>query len=258
VQQAPAPTDMPTAPAAPGLAASARDVTRVYGEGDTAVEALRGVSLDVARGELISIMGPSGSGKSTLMHVMAGLDKPTEGDVSIAGTSIAELNDTQLTKLRREHIGFIFQFFNLLPMLTAEENITLPLQLAGGKMDTEWVENVIEKVGLTDRRTHRPAELSGGQQQRVAIARALVSRPTVVFADEPTGNLDSKTGGEILEVLRESVREYGQTTVMVTHDANAASIGDRTLFLADGLVVKEMRASSTHDLLTAIEEVGTP
>ena len=248
----------PASPPVPtdGLAAATRDVTRVYGQGDTAVEALRGVSLDVLRGELISIMGPSGSGKSTLMHVMAGLDKPTSGRVAIAGTDVGALNDTDLTKLRREHIGFIFQFFNLLPMLTAEENITLPLQLAGGRMDRDWVENVIDKVGLADRRTHRPSELSGGQQQRVAIARALVSRPTVVFADEPTGNLDSKTGAEILEVLRESVRDYGQTTVMVTHDANAAAIGDRTLFLADGLVVKELRAPSPHDLLTAMEEVS--
>jgi len=257
VQQAPVSTDPSNAPVADGLAASARDVTRVYGEGDTAVEALRGVSLDVGRGELVSIMGPSGSGKSTLMHVMAGLDKPTSGDVAIAGTNVAALNDTELTKLRRAHIGFIFQFFNLLPMLTAEENITLPLQLAGGKQDRDWVENVIEKVGLGDRRTHRPSELSGGQQQRVAIARALISRPTVVFADEPTGNLDSKTGGEILEVLRESVRDYGQTTVMVTHDASAASIGDRTLFLADGLVMRELRASSAHDLLTAMEEISS-
>jgi len=257
VQQAPVSTDPSYAPQAEGLAASAHDVTRVYGEGDTAVEALRGVSLDVDRGELVSIMGPSGSGKSTLMHVMAGLDKPTSGEVAIAGTNIAALNDTELTKLRRAHIGFIFQFFNLLPMLTAEENITLPLQLAGGKQDRDWVENVIDKVGLGDRRTHRPSELSGGQQQRVAIARALISRPTVVFADEPTGNLDSKTGGEILEVLRESVRDYGQTTVMVTHDAQAASIGDRTLFLADGLVVRELRASSPHDLLTAMEEVSS-
>ena len=257
MQQASVSPESPPVQADDGLAASAHDVTRVYGEGDTAVEALRGVSLDVGRGELISIMGPSGSGKSTLMHVMAGLDKPTSGDVAIAGTNIAALNDTELTKLRRAHIGFIFQFFNLLPMLTAEENITLPLQLAGGKQDRDWVENVIDKVGLADRRTHRPSELSGGQQQRVAIARALVSRPTVVFADEPTGNLDSKTGGEILEVLRESVRDYGQTTVMVTHDANAASIGDRTLFLADGLVMKELRASSPHDLLTAMEEVSS-
>jgi putative ABC transport system ATP-binding protein len=235
---------------------SARDVTRRYGEGETAVDALRGVSLDIRPGELMSIMGPSGSGKSTLMHILAGLDKPTTGEVSIDGTDITNLGDNELTKLRRRNIGFIFQFFNLLPMLTAEENITLPLQLAGGKMDKAWVDDVIAKVGLSDRRTHRPAELSGGQQQRVAIARAIVSRPTVVFADEPTGNLDSKTGQEVLEVLRESVETYGQTTVMVTHDANAAAIGDRTLFLADGLIVKELRASSAHDLLTAMEEVS--
>ncbi len=234
----------------------AQEVTRRYGSGETAVDALRGVSLEVESGELTGIMGPSGSGKSTLMHILAGLDKPTSGTVSIAGTDITDLGDNDLTKLRRRHIGFIFQFFNLLPMLTAEENITLPLQLAGGKMDKEWVDRVIEKVGLSDRRKHRPSELSGGQQQRVAIARALVSRPTVMFADEPTGNLDSHTSHEILEVLRESVREYGQTTVMVTHDAGAASIGHRTLFLADGVIVKELRASSAHDLLEAMEEVS--
>ena len=239
-----------------GSVVSARDVTRRYGEGETAVDALRGVSLEIQQGELMSIMGPSGSGKSTLMHILAGLDKPTSGTVSIAGTEITDLGDNDLTKLRRRHIGFIFQFFNLLPMLTAEENITLPLQLAGGKMDKDWVDGVIAKVGLSDRRKHRPSELSGGQQQRVAIARALVSRPTVMFADEPTGNLDSQTSLEILEVLRESVEEYGQTTVMVTHDAGAASIGHRTLFLADGVIVKELRASSAHDLLTAMEEVS--
>jgi putative ABC transport system ATP-binding protein len=254
VQQASITQESPSV-ATGGLAVATRDVTRVYGEGDTAVEALRGVTLDVDRAELISIMGASGSGKSTLMHVMAGLDQPTSGDVSIAGTSIGELNDTQLTKLRREHIGFVFQFFNLLPMLTAEENITLPLQLAGGKIDKKWVGEVIDRVGLSDRKTHRPAELSGGQQQRVAIARALISRPTVLFADEPTGNLDSKSGGEILEIMREAVKEYGQTTVMVTHDAGAASIADRTLFLADGLIVKQLRASSTADLLGALEEI---
>jgi putative ABC transport system ATP-binding protein len=239
-----------------GTVVSATDVTRRYGEGETAVDALRGVSLEIQRAELVSIMGPSGSGKSTLMHILAGLDKPTSGAVAIAGTDITELGDNDLTKLRRRHIGFVFQFFNLLPMLTAEENITLPLQLAGGKMDRDWVDGVIAKVGLGDRRKHRPSELSGGQQQRVAIARALVSRPTVMFADEPTGNLDSQTSQEILEVLRESVSDYGQTTVMVTHDAGAASIGHRTLFLADGLVVKELRASSAHDLLTAMEEVS--
>src|SRR5204862_2510190 len=181
-----------------------RDVARRYGEGDTAVDALRGVSLDVARGQLTTVMGPSGSGKSTLMHILAGLDKPTTGSVEIAGNEITTLGDTDLTKLRREHIGFIFQFFNLLPMLTAEENITLPLTLAGEKGDNAWVKEVVGDVGLSDRLTHRPAELSGGQQQRVAIARALVSKPTVLFADEPTGNLDSTTAGEILQLLRET------------------------------------------------------
>ena len=247
----------PRVPAeATGAVVSARDVTRRYCEGETAVDALRGVSLEIQQGELMSIMGPSGSGKSTLMHILAGLDKPTGGTVAIAGTDITELGDNDLTKLRRRHIGFIFQFFNLLPMLTAEENITLPLQLAGGKMDNDWVDSVIAKVGLSDRRKHRPSELSGGQQQRVAIARALVSQPTVMFAYEPTGNLDSQTSQEILGVLRESVEEYGQTTVMVTHDAGAASIGHRTLFLADGVIVKELRASSAHDLLTTMEEVS--
>jgi putative ABC transport system ATP-binding protein len=220
------------------------------------VDALRGVSLDVRHGELTAIMGPSGSGKSTLMHILAGLDQPTAGDVVIAGTTITSLNDNDLTKLRRRHIGFIFQFFNLLPMLTAEENILLPLQLAGTKIDRAWTDDVIAKVGLSDRRKHRPSELSGGQQQRVAIARALVSRPTVMFADEPTGNLDSKTSAEILEVVRESVEDYGQTSVMVTHDANAAAIAHRTLFLADGLIVKELRHASAHDLLEAMEEVS--
>jgi putative ABC transport system ATP-binding protein len=235
---------------------SAADVTRRYGQGETAVEALRGVSLGVGKGELTSIMGPSGSGKSTLMHILAGLDKPTSGDVAIAGTTITSLDDNELTKLRRQHIGFVFQFFNLLPMLTAEENITLPLQLAGRKIDRAWVDDVIAKVGLSDRRKHRPSELSGGQQQRVAIARALVSHPTVMFADEPTGNLDSRTSAEILDVLRESVESYGQTTVMVTHDANAAGIGHRTLFLADGTIVRECRDASAHDLLTIIEEMS--
>jgi putative ABC transport system ATP-binding protein len=234
----------------------AREITRVYGEGDTAVHALRGCSLDVRRGELTAVMGPSGSGKSTLMHILAGLDRPSTGDVSIDGIDITALGDTELTKLRRKHIGFIFQFFNLLPMLSAEENITLPLELAGRKHDRDWVDVVVGRVGLADRRRHRPSELSGGQQQRVAIARALVSRPTVIFADEPTGNLDSSTGAEILELLREAVTEYGQTLVMVTHDANAASIADRVLFLADGCIVKELRGASAHDILGAIEEVS--
>src|SRR6266498_1702080 len=184
-----------------GPVLSAKDLTRRYGEGETAVDALRGVSLDVPKGQLTAVMGPSGSGKSTLMHILAGLDKPTSGELSIAGTAISKLNDTDLTKLRRRHIGFVFQFFNLLPMLTAEENVLLPLSIAGEKPDKAWVGELMTKIGLEDRREHRPAELSGGQQQRVAIGRALVSRPTIVFADEPTGNLDSKTSGEIIEVL---------------------------------------------------------
>jgi putative ABC transport system ATP-binding protein len=239
-----------------GAVVTARGVTRVYGEGDTAVHALRGIDLDVERGRLTGVMGPSGSGKSTLMHILAALDKPTEGEVAIDGTNIAELGDTDLTKLRREHIGFVFQFFNLLPMLTAEENIALPLELAGGKIDKDWVDSVIERVGLSDRRTHRPAELSGGQQQRVAIARALVSKPTVVFADEPTGNLDSTTGHEILELLRESVETLGQTFVMVSHDPNACSFADRTLFLADGQIVRELRKASAHEVVETMEAVS--
>jgi putative ABC transport system ATP-binding protein len=235
---------------------SANDLSRVYGEGETAVHALRGVTLDVERGKLTAVMGPSGSGKSTLMHLLAALDRPTNGYVTIAGTRLGQLSDTEITLLRREHIGFIFQFFNLLPMLTAEENITLPLSLAGTKPDKDFFEGLLEKVGLKDRRSHRPSELSGGQQQRVAIARALVSRPTVVFADEPTGNLDSKTGGEILDLLRSSVQDYGQTLVMVTHDARAAATADRILFLADGEIVKELGADADeHAVLTAIEEL---
>ena len=240
---------------APSAVVAARDVTRRYGEGDTAVDALRGVSLEVEQGKLTAVMGPSGSGKSTLMHILAALDKPTSGTVWIAGTELGELNDTQTTKLRREHIGFVFQFFNLLPMLTAEENVVLPLTIAGEKPDKEWREELLKKVGLDDRRTHRPAELSGGQQQRVAIARALVSRPTVVFADEPTGNLDSKTSGEILELMRDSVDSLGQTTVMVTHDAHAATIADRILFLADGLIVRDMPRSDTGAVIAAMDEL---
>ena len=234
---------------------TAHELTRRYGEGQTAVDALRGVSVDIADGKLTAVMGPSGSGKSTLMHILAGLDRPTSGEVSVAGTSIGELNDTQMTKLRREHIGFIFQFFNLLPMLTAKENIVLPLRIAGEKPDADWVGELTAAVGLGDRLSHRPAELSGGQQQRVAIARALVSKPTVMFADEPTGNLDSTTSGEILTMLRESVSTYGQTTVMVTHDAQAAAIADRILFLADGLMVEDMGRSTAHEILGTLEEV---
>ena len=235
---------------------AATDVTRRYGEGDAAVDALRGVSLDVAAGQFAAVMGPSGSGKSTLMHILAGLDRPTTGSVSIDGTEITELNDKRLTLLRRHNIGFIFQFFNLLPTLTAEENILLPLQIAGTKPEHEWVESVIERVGLGDRRRHRPAELSGGQQQRVAIARALVSRPTVIFADEPTGNLDSATGSEILAVLREAVDTYQQTTVMVTHDAGAAAIADRALFLADGLIVRDAPCKDAGDIMAIMAELS--
>jgi putative ABC transport system ATP-binding protein len=240
----------------PASVAAVEEVTRRYGEGDTAVDALRGVSLDVHEGQLIAVMGPSGSGKSTLMHIMAGLDRPTSGQVRIGGTLVNTLGDTELTKLRRKHIGFVFQFFNLLPMLTADENILLPLSLAGRKPDPDFFEDMLDRVGLKDRRTHRPAELSGGQQQRVAIARALVSRPTVIFADEPTGNLDSTTSGEILELMRESVEQYGQTTVMVTHEARAASIADRILFLDDGLIVRELPRSTQHDVLEAMEAIA--
>jgi putative ABC transport system ATP-binding protein len=234
---------------------SAQDLTRRYGAGDTAVDALRGVSIDVAQGELVAVMGPSGSGKSTLMHILAGLDQPTEGEVVIDGKDITKLKDSELTKLRRKHIGFIFQFFNLLPMLTAEENVVLPLSIAGTKPDREWVDKVIGDVGLSDRRKHRPSELSGGQQQRVAIARAMVSRPTVMFADEPTGNLDSRTSVEILELLRRSVEDYGQTTVMVTHDAKAAAIADRVFFLADGEIVKRLGRATQAEVLEVLNAV---
>jgi putative ABC transport system ATP-binding protein len=190
------------------------------------------------------------------MHILAGLDRPTAGEIEIGGTPISKLGDNDLTKLRREHIGFVFQFFNLLPMLTAEENIVLPVELGGTKPDKAWVDEIISRVGLADRRKHRPSELSGGQQQRVAIARALVSRPTVVFADEPTGNLDSTTSSEILGLLQESVRTYGQTIVMVTHEARGCEIGDRTLFLADGCIVRELGPASEHEIIEAVEEVG--
>src|SRR6188508_333650 len=234
----------------------ADDVTRRYGAGDTAVDALRGVSLEVGQGKLTAVMGPSGSGKSTLMHILAGLDKPTTGTVAVDGTEITTLKDSDLTKLRRRHIGFVFQFFNLLPMLTAEENITLPLSIAGDKPDEAFFRDLIAKVGLADRLHHRPSELSGGQQQRVAIARALVSRPTVLFADEPTGNLDSATGTEILALMRDSVDTYGQTTVMVTHEPRAAAIADRILFLADGLIVRDLPGASQAEVLATLTEIA--
>jgi putative ABC transport system ATP-binding protein len=233
-------------------AVEARDLRRQYGEGTTAVEALRGVDIDVKSGELVAVMGPSGSGKSTLMHILAGLDRPTSGTVTVAGTEISNLDDKRLTMLRRKHIGFVFQFFNLLPMLTAEENVTLPLSIAGEKPDQAWLDELLTKMGLEQRRDHRPSELSGGQQQRVAIARSLVTHPTILFADEPTGNLDSKTSGEILDLVRSSTDSYGQTTVMVTHEARAAAIADRILFLEDGLIVKELRGASQGDVLAVM------
>jgi putative ABC transport system ATP-binding protein len=236
---------------------TANEITRRYGEGETAVDALRGVSLEIQPAQLTAVMGPSGSGKSTLMHILAALDRPTSGYVTIAANRLGELSDNEVTRIRRKHIGFVFQFFNLLPMLTAEENVLLPLSIAGEKPDRAEFMELMKRVGLDDRLTHRPSELSGGQQQRVAIARALASKPTVVFADEPTGNLDSKTGGEILELLRESVRDYGQTMVMVTHEARAAAIADRVFFLADGLIVKELGRSNEHDILQTLEEMHT-
>jgi putative ABC transport system ATP-binding protein len=235
---------------------AASDLTRRYGAGDTAVDALSGVSLEIPRGHLTAVMGPSGSGKSTLMHILAGLDKPTSGNVEIDGVDITALKDNDLTKLRRRHIGFVFQFFNLLPMLSAEENITLPLSIAGTKPERAWLEELLTATGLENRRSHRPAELSGGQQQRVAVARALVSRPTVLFADEPTGNLDSHTSAEILGLIRGAVDTYGQTTVMVTHDPKAATIADRVLFLADGVIVKELGRSSQAEILDTLSGVG--
>jgi putative ABC transport system ATP-binding protein len=239
-----------------GAVVTATDLSRRYGEGEAAVDALRGVSLSVAGGELVAVMGPSGSGKSTLMHLLAALDKPTGGTVTIAGEDVGSLSDRQVTLLRRKHIGFVFQFFNLLPMLTAEENVLLPLSIAGEKPDPEFFKSLMDRVGLTPRKDHRPSELSGGQQQRVAIARALVAQPTVVFADEPTGNLDSRTGTEILELLRASTSDLGQTMVMVTHDAQAASIADRVLFLADGEIVRELPRSSAQEILATMTEIS--
>jgi putative ABC transport system ATP-binding protein len=234
----------------------ARDVTRRYGEGDAVVDALAGVSAEFPRGQFSAIMGPSGSGKSTFMHILAGLDTPTSGSVEIDGTQIVGLDDKKLTRLRRDKVGFIFQFFNLLPMLTAQENIELPLAIAGRKADAEWERSLLDAVGLSDRTTHRPAELSGGQQQRVAIARALLSRPAVVFADEPTGNLDSKTSADILALLRRAADEFGQTIVMVTHDPRAAAVADRVLFLTDGLISHDsgrLTADEVLDLMKTLE-----
>lgn len=232
---------------------SAVDVSRVYGEGDAEVVALKDVSVEFTRGTFSAVMGPSGSGKSTLMHILAGLDKPTSGQVLIDGIDISKLSDKDLTLLRREKIGFIFQFFNLLPMLTAEENITLPLRIGGTKVDEEYLNQLMETMGLTNRRKHRPAQLSGGQQQRVAVARALVTRPAVVFADEPTGNLDRTASQEVLTLLRKAVDSLGRTIIMVTHEASAASVSDRIVFLSDGRVVRDQAAGSVDEVLDILK-----
>ena len=242
----------PTLVKAPAVAATA--VTRRYGDGESAVDALRGVTLEVPAGQFTAVMGPSGSGKSTLMHLLAGLDSPSSGTVEIGGEDITTMSDKQLTKLRRRHIGFVFQQFNLLPTLTAEENILLPLSIAGRKADKADLEALIARVGLDDRRRHRPSEMSGGQQQRVAIARALISRPTVLFADEPTGNLDSASGVQILALLREAVELDGQTTLMVTHDPRAAAAADRVVFIADGRIVADLAEPTEADVLAAVKE----
>ena len=236
-------------------AVRALGILRHYGEGDTTVHALRGVDIEVAAGKLTAIMGPSGSGKSTLMHILAGLDQPDGGQVWIGDIEVTGLDDDGLTALRRDHIGFIFQFFNLLPMLTAQENVLLPLEIAGRTPDAHWYAELIDTVGLGERLTHRPSELSGGQQQRVAVARALASRPTVMFADEPTGNLDSTTSGEILALMRNLVDSFGQTTVMVTHDPHAAAIADRVLFLDDGQIVRDLDACDAHTVIATMEEL---
>jgi putative ABC transport system ATP-binding protein len=237
-------------------AARAEGVTKLYGEGDAAVHALDDVSVSLNAGEFTAIMGPSGSGKSTLLHVLAGLDRPTSGEIYVGETEITHLKDKELTLLRRDQIGFIFQSFNLLPTLTAAENIVLPIRIAGRKPDEFWVQSIVETVGLTDRLGHRPSQLSGGQQQRVAAARALASRPQIVFADEPTGALDSRSGSELLGFLRKAVKELGQTVVMVTHDPVAASYADRVLFLADGSIVDEMADPTADSVLDYMKKLG--
>lgn len=237
------------------VAVRGRDLGMRYGEGATAVDALRGVDVDFADGTLTAIMGPSGSGKSTLLHILAGLEVPTAGWVEIAGTRLDGLSDHELTLMRREKVGFVFQSYNLLPVLTAEENIVLPLSIGGDKPDPDWLEELIGAMGIGHRREHLPSEMSGGEQQRVAVARALISRPAVVFADEPTGNLDSRASGEILHLLRTAVDDLGQTIVMVTHDPGAASIADRLLFLADGLVVRESEGLAVDQILDVLKEI---
>ena len=240
---------------APALAVRAEGLTRCFGSGESAVEALRGVDISVPEAQFTAVMGPSGSGKSTLMHLLAGLDRPTAGKAWIAGEEITSLRDRELTRLRRSHIGFVFQAFNLLPTLTAEENVVLPLAIAGRKPDRARLATVLERVGITDRRGHRPAEMSGGQQQRVAVARALVQQPSVLFADEPTGNLDSRSGEEVLALLREAVDEDGQTVVMVTHDPRAAATADRVVFLADGDLAGDVAQPTVEQVIAAMQEV---
>jgi putative ABC transport system ATP-binding protein len=247
---------MESAAIAVATAVSARALTRRYGSGESAVDALRGVSLEVPAGQFTAVMGPSGSGKPTFMHLLAGLDRPTSGSVRIGDEEISDMADRRLTKLRRKHIGFVFQSFNLLPTLTAEENVTLPLAIARVKPAKEDVDALLARVGLTDRRDHKPSELSGGQQQRVAIARALIARPTVLFADEPTGNLDSASGAAVLQLLRDAVDLDGQTTVMVTHDPRAAAAADRVVFLADGRIVGDLVAPAEDEILAAMREAG--
>ena len=235
---------------------SARGLERIYGEGEASVRALDGVDVDFDHGLFTSIMGPSGSGKSTLMHILAGLDRPTAGTVQIDGVEITDLDDADLTQLRRDKLGFVFQFFNLLPVLTAEENVVLPLTIARRKPDQEWVDQLMDTVGLADRKTHRPAELSGGQQQRVAIARALVTRPSVLFADEPTGNLDSESSHQVLQLLRSAVDEFGQTVIMVTHEPDAAAHGDRLIALRDGRLVHDAPPVSADAVIELLKTLG--
>jgi putative ABC transport system ATP-binding protein len=250
------PETEPLAASPDGTIVSAREVSRRFGEGDAAVDALVGVSTDFQRGRFSAIMGPSGSGKSTLMHILAGLDNPTSGAVVLDGTEITSLDDGDLTKLRRDKLGFVFQFFNLLPVLTAEENIVLPLSIAGRRPDPQWVSQLINHVGLDDRRTHLPSELSGGQQQRVAVARALISKPAVVFADEPTGNLDSKASEDVLLLLRQAVDDFGQTVIMVTHDPEAAAHADRLVTLRDGRVVHDAAPGSAEDVIELMKQLA--
>ena len=246
----------PPAPTITGIAARTVHAVKVYGEGSTQVRALDDVSVDLPAGRFTAIMGPSGSGKSTLLHVLAGLDTVTDGQVFVGGTDLATLKDRKLTELRRDRLGFVFQAFNLVPVLDAEENITLPLALAGREVDKAWFDQLIDTVGLRDRLTHRPAELSGGQQQRVAVARALIHRPAVLFADEPTGNLDTHSSEEVLNLLRQAVDEFQQTVIMVTHDAHAAAIADRVLFLADGEIVRDLPRCDAHRVIATMEELS--